>query len=88
MIIVAMVGVGVAEESGLVKALIRKLVVVAPRWALTYILVFVGILSSIAADAGYLVLIPLAAAAFFSVGRHPLAGLAAAFAAVSRPCSS
>ncbi|WP_424811909.1 AbgT family transporter [Roseococcus sp. YIM B11640] len=82
-IIVAMVGVGVAEEAGLVKALIRKLVVVAPRKALTYILVFVGIVSSIAADAGYLVLIPLAAAAFVSVGRHPLAGLAAAFAAVA-----
>ncbi len=82
-IIVAMVGVGVAEEAGLVKALIRKLVVVAPPKALTWILVFVGILSSIAADAGYLVLIPLAAAAFISVGRHPLAGLAAAFAAVA-----
>jgi len=82
-IIIAMVGVGVAEEAGLVKALIRKLVVVAPPKALTYILVFVGIVSSIAADAGYLVLIPLAAAAFMSVGRHPLAGLAAAFAAVA-----
>jgi aminobenzoyl-glutamate transport protein len=82
-IIVAMVGVGVAEEAGLVKALIRKLVVIAPSGALTYILVFVGIVSSIAADAGYLVLIPLAAAAFISVGRHPLAGLAAAFAAVA-----
>jgi aminobenzoyl-glutamate transport protein len=82
-IIVAMVGVGVAESAGLIKALIRKLVIVAPRKALTYILVLVGILSSIAADAGYLVLIPLAAAAFMSVGRHPLAGLAAAFAAVA-----
>ncbi len=82
-IIVAMVGVGVAESAGLIKALIRQLVIVAPRKALTYILVFVGILSSIAADAGYLVLIPLAAAAFMSVGRHPLAGLAAAFAAVA-----
>ncbi|MBV8398898.1 MAG: AbgT family transporter, partial [Acetobacteraceae bacterium] len=82
-IIVAMVGVGVAEGAGLVNALIRKLVIVAPRGRLTYILVFVGIISSIAADAGYLVLIPLGAAAFISVGRHPLAGLAAAFAAVA-----
>ena len=82
-IIVAMVGVGVAEEAGLVKALIRKLVIIAPPRALTYILAFVGIVSSIAADAGYLVLIPLAAAAFLSVGRHPLAGLAMAFAAVA-----
>ena len=82
-IIVAMVGVGVAEAAGLVKALIRKLVVVTPGHLLTYVLVFVGILSSIAADAGYLVLIPLAGAAFITVGRHPLAGLAAAFAAVA-----
>jgi aminobenzoyl-glutamate transport protein len=78
-----MVGVGVAEEAGLVKALIRKLVKVSPAWALTYILAFVGILSSIAADAGYLVLIPLAGVAFLSVGRHPLAGLALGFAAVA-----
>jgi len=81
-VIVAMVGVGLAEEAGLIKALIRKLVIVAPPKALTWILVFVGILSSVAADAGYLVLIPLAAVAYQSVGRHPLAGLAAAFAAV------
>ena len=73
-IIVAMLGVGVAEASGLIGALIRKLVLVAPAKALTYIIVFVGIVSSIAADAGYLVLIPLAAAAFLSVGRHPLVG--------------
>jgi aminobenzoyl-glutamate transport protein len=82
-IIVAMLGVGVAETAGLVKALIRRLVEVASPRSLTYILVFVGILSSIAADAGYLVLIPLAAAAFLSVGRNPLAGIAASFAAVS-----
>jgi len=82
-IIVAMLGVGVAESAGLIKALIRKLVMVAPAPALTYILVGIGILSSIAADAGYLVLIPLAAAAYLSVGRHPLAGLAASFAGVA-----
>src|SRR5262245_27758425 len=82
-IIVAMLGVGVAEASGLIKALIRKLVMVAPAAALTYILVGIGILSSIAADAGYLVLIPLAPARYRSVGRHPLAGLAASFAGVA-----
>jgi aminobenzoyl-glutamate transport protein len=82
-IIVAMLGVGVAEEAGLIKALIHKLVNVAPRSLMTYILVFIGILSSIAADAGYLVLIPLAAAAFLTLGRHPLAGLAASFAGVA-----
>jgi aminobenzoyl-glutamate transport protein len=82
-IIVAMVGVGVAEEAGLIKALIRKLVASSPAWSLSYILTFVGIISSIAADAGYLVVIPLAAAAFLSVGRHPLAGLALGFASVA-----
>jgi aminobenzoyl-glutamate transport protein len=83
LMIAAMIGAGVAEESGLVKTLIRKLVIVSPPWALTYILAFVGILSSIAADAGYLVLIPLAGIAFLSVGRHPIAGLALGFAAVA-----
>ena len=82
-IIVAMLGVGVSDASGLIDALIRKLVRVAPRRLLTYILVFIGVLSSIAADAGYLVLIPLAASAFLSMGRHPLAGLAASFAGVA-----
>jgi aminobenzoyl-glutamate transport protein len=82
-IIVAMLGVGVADAAGLVGALIRKLVQVAPRRYITYILVFVGIISSIAADAGYLVLIPLGAAAFLSLRRHPLAGLAASFAGVA-----
>ncbi len=83
LMIVAMVGAGVAEESGLVNALIRKLVIVSPSGALTYILAFVGIVSSIGADAGYLVLIPLGGAAFISLGRHPLAGLALGFAAVA-----
>jgi aminobenzoyl-glutamate transport protein len=82
-IFVAMIGVGVAEGAGLMGALIRKLVAVAPAGALTFIIVFVGVLSSIATDAGYLILIPLGAAAFLSVGRHPLAGLAAAYAGVS-----
>ena len=83
LMIVALIGAGVAEESGLVKALIRKLVLISPAWALTYILAFVGILSSVAADAGYLVLIPLGGVAFLSVRRHPLAGLALGFAAVA-----
>jgi aminobenzoyl-glutamate transport protein len=83
LLIGAMIGAGVMEESGLVKALIRKLVLVSPIRALSYILAFVGILSSIAADAGYLVLLPLAGIAFASVGRHPLAGLALGYAAVA-----
>ena len=79
-ILVAMAGVGVAEQSGLIAALIRKLVKLAPAWSITYIIVFIGLLSSVASDAGYLVLIPLGAAAYHSLGRHPLAGIAAAYA--------
>jgi aminobenzoyl-glutamate transport protein len=82
-IMVAMIGVGLAERAGLIQALIRMIVIVAPRPAMTAIIVTLGVLSSIASDAGYLVLIPLGAAAFHSVGRHPLAGLAAAFAGVA-----
>jgi len=81
-VLIAMAGVGVSEHAGLMGALIRKVVKVSPpRW-LAFILIFVGVLSSVATDAGYLILVPLAAAAFASVGRHPLAGLAAAFAGV------
>lgn len=80
---IAMMGAGVAEESGLLGSLIRKLVGAAPTWALTFILILVGVVSSVASDAGYLILIPLSAAAFASVGRHPLAGLAAGFAGVA-----
>ena len=82
-ILVAMVGVGVAEQAGLIAALIRKLVKVAPPWSITFIIVLLGLVSSIASDAGYLVLIPLGAAAFYSLKRHPFAGLAAAYAGVS-----
>ena len=63
-------------------SLIRKLVAVSPERLLAFILILVGVLSSVASDAGYLILIPLGAAAFMSVGRHPLAGLAACFAGV------
>jgi aminobenzoyl-glutamate transport protein len=82
-ILVVMVGVGLAEAAGLIAALIRKLVGVSARSTLTFIIVLLGVVSSIASDAGYLVLIPLGAAAFKSVGRNPLAGLAAAFAGVA-----
>jgi aminobenzoyl-glutamate transport protein len=83
MILVAMVGVGVAEQTGLVAALIRKIVTVTPPSFITFVIVLLGGLSSVAADAGYVVLIPLGAMAFLSLGRHPLAGIAAAFAGVS-----
>jgi aminobenzoyl-glutamate transport protein len=82
-IIIAMIGVGLAEEAGLIGALIRRIVKVAPRATLTFIIVLAGMISSVASDAGYLVLVPLGAVVFRSIGRNPIAGIAAAFAGVS-----
>ena len=82
-ILVAMIGIGVAEEAGLIAALIRKMVSAAPPWSITFIIVFIGGISSVASDAGYLVLVPLGGAVFASLGRNPLAGIAAAYAGVS-----
>ena len=82
-VLVALLGVGVADKSGLLSAGIRGVVLKAPdRW-LTMAIVFAGIMSNTAAEAGYVVLVPLAAVIFMAVGRHPLVGMAAAFAGVS-----
>ncbi len=81
--LIAMMGAGAAEVAGLMAALIRKLVKVAPRALIAYLIVFIGVLASVASDAGYLILIPLAGAAFLAVGRHPIAGLAAGFGGVA-----
>ncbi len=81
--LIAMMGAGAAEVAGLMAALIRKLVKIAPRAMIVYIIVFIGVLASVASDAGYLILIPLGAAAFLAVGRHPIAGLAAGFGGVA-----
>ena len=82
-VLVAMLGVGVAEGTGLIQAGLRKLVLSTPQRWITAVVVLAGVLSNIASDAGYVVLIPLGALIFLSFGRHPLAGLAAAFAGVS-----
>jgi len=82
-VLVAMLGLGVAEKSGLLGVLLQRLVEKAGGNALSAIVVFAGVMSSLAADAGYVVLIPLAGMVFASAGRHPLAGMAAAFAGVS-----
>jgi aminobenzoyl-glutamate transport protein len=82
-VLVALLGVGVAEHSGLLSAAIRGMVLKAPRHVVTVAVVFAGVLSNTASEMGYVVLIPLAAVVFHSFGRHPLAGLAAAFAGVS-----
>ena len=82
-VLVAMLGVGVAEKSGLLSAAVRGMVLGAPRHIVTVAIVFAGIVSNTASEVGYVVLIPLAGAIFYALGRHPLAGMAAAFAGVS-----
>lgn len=82
-VLVAMLGIGIAERSGLIAAIIRVLVLSAPKKILTFVLVFAGILSNTASDVGYVLLIPLAGIIFMAVGRHPVVGMAAAFAGVS-----
>lgn len=82
-VLVAMLGVGVAERSGFINAAIKQLLAVTPRQLLTPVLVAVGIASHSAVDAGYVLVIPLGAVIFMAAGRHPLAGIAAAFAGVS-----
>lgn len=83
MVLVAMLGVGVAEQSGMINTLLKKAVKVTPAKLLSPMIVFLGVMSNIASDAGYVILIPLGAMMFRACGRHPLAGLAAAFAGVS-----
>ena len=73
----------VTEGPGLIGSLLKKLVMSTPKRLITVVVVLAGVLSSIASDAGYVVLIPLGAIIFLSMGRHPIAGLAAAFAGVS-----
>lgn len=82
-VLVAMLGIAVAEGSGLISTALRALLVNAPPRAITFVVVFAGLLSHVASDAGYVLVIPLGAIIFAAAGRHPLAGLAAAFAGVS-----
>lgn len=83
LVLVVMLGIGVAERSGLIAIALRVFVAKVPKRLITFSIVVAGMVSSVAADAGYVVLIPLGAAIFKGMGRHPLAGLAAAFAGVS-----
>lgn len=82
-VLVAMLGIGVAEHSGLINTMLRGLLGIAARRLITPMLVAVGLLSHAAVDAGYVLVIPLGAVIFYTIGRHPLAGIAAAFAGVS-----
>jgi aminobenzoyl-glutamate transport protein len=82
-VLVAMLGIGVMESSGLMGASLRKLVLSAPPRLLTVVMVFAGVMSNMASELGYVLLVPLAGMIFLSAGRHPIAGMAAAFAGVS-----
>jgi aminobenzoyl-glutamate transport protein len=82
-VLVALLGVGVAEHTGFINASLKWLLSFTSKTLLTPMLILVGIISNLAADAGYVLVIPLGAVIFYSAGRHPLAGIAAAFAGVS-----
>ena len=82
-VLVAMLGIAVAEGSGLIAAALRLIVLSAPPRLLTFAIVFAGVMSNTGGEVGYVLLVPLAAVIFAAVGRHPIAGLAAAFAGVS-----
>ncbi len=88
LVLVVMIGIGVAERSGLIETALKTFVRSVPSWTVTGAIVLAGLLSSLAVDAGYVVLIPLGAVIFHGMGRHPIAGLAAAFAGVSGGFSS
>lgn len=82
-VLVAMLGIGVAEYTGFINAGLRAVMAVTARWLLTPMVITVGIISHTAVDAGYVLVIPLGGIIFYAAGRHPLAGIAAAFAGVS-----
>ena len=76
-------GVGVADGSGFMEAVLKKIVAITPKKAVTATVIFLGIMSNVASSTGYVMLVPLGAILFMSFGRHPIAGLAATFAGVS-----
>jgi aminobenzoyl-glutamate transport protein len=82
-VLVALLGIGIAEGTGFIGSAIRLLVTSAPPRLLTAVIVFSGILSNAASEVGYVLLVPLAGIIYLAVGRHPVAGIAAAFAGVS-----
>jgi aminobenzoyl-glutamate transport protein len=82
-VLVALLGIGIAEGSGLIGTVLRWIVLRSPARLLTFVIVFAGVMSNTASEVGYVLLVPLSAVIFLAAGRHPLAGIAAAFAGVS-----
>ena len=87
-VLVVMLGAGIAERSGLFGTAMRGAVRNAPKFLLTPMVALVAMIGNLAADAAYVVLIPLAGVLYAAAGRHPVAGSAAAFAGVSGVCSA
>lgn len=82
-VLVALIGIGVAEKSGLIGIFLKKVALSTPKRLLTVVIVLLGVVSNVASDAGYVILPPLAALIFISFKRHPIAGITASFAGVS-----
>ncbi|MEU0239797.1 AbgT family transporter [Nocardiopsis sp. NPDC006198] len=82
-VLTVLLGVGVAERTGLLTALVRRAFGGAPRWLLPYVASFVAVSGSIMSDAAMVVIPPLAAMVFKAAGRHPVAGLLGAYAAAT-----
>ncbi len=82
-VLVGMLGIGISESSGYIGTSLKKLVSITPKSLIVPMTIFLGIMSNVASDAGYVILVPLGALIFLAYGKHPLAGLAAAFAGVS-----
>lgn len=83
LVVVLLLGIGLAQKTGLIEALMRKVIIASPRSLVTYAIVFAGIIGSWASDAATVIVPPLAGLIFLKLGRHPLAGIAVGFAAVS-----
>ncbi len=83
LVLVVMLGIGVAEHTGMINVALKMFISKVPKQLVTFSIVIGGMLSSVAVDAGYVILIPIGATLFLGMGRHPLAGIAAAFAGVS-----
>lgn len=83
MVIVATLGIGIADGSGYINTGLKKILSITPKVLITPVVILVGMLSHLGPDSGYVIIIPIAAYMFYAVGKHPLAGIAASFAGIA-----
>ena len=83
MVIVATLGIGIADGSGYINTALKKILAVTPKFLITPIIILVGMLSHLGPDTGYVIIIPVAAYMFYATGKHPLAGIGASFAGIA-----